>query len=114
MNKGFETNVVVEVEKAVVVRMDFKEFEGDVRQWQELFFKVLTWKNTFSLAYEVDVQSYRDNSAFVKIVAKQEIEDQLVDWLKSIGYNKVKTEEVEVGVLGIYADADVYKYYCEW
>lgn len=117
MSRGFEAEAVVEVEKAVVVRIDHKDFDGDIRKWQELYFQILSWKNTWSMAYEVDMLAYNDHSAYVYIVAKAEIKEQLVDWLKSIGYNKIShVEEVEIGTLEIYADNDddIYKYYYEW
>ena len=115
MEKSFETEVVVEVEEAVEVRINFKDFDGDVRKWQELYFRVLAWKNTWSLAYEVDMLAYNDHSAYVKIVIKREAKEQLVEWLEAIGYNKISAvEDVEVGTLGIYDNSDVYKYYVEW
>lgn len=102
-----------EREDAVVVTINRNEFSGDTRAWQEAYFKILSWKNTWSMTYEVDMLSYCNHDPYVRIVAKREIKNHLVEWLKDIGYDTVHTEDVVIGTCDVWGDEDIYKYYLD-
>ena len=90
---------VYEIIKTVSVIAYRNDFDGDTAKWQQAYFQMLSWKNTFSIAYYMDILESRQNGVFVCVVLHSaENADRLLGFMNGLGYRNIKTHWVNVGV----------------
>lgn len=93
---------------------NLKHDGNDVRRWQEAYFELLSWKNTWYLALNLDMCSTRDGEPFVRLIVKEKDKERTENYLKSLGYIGVKVYDTVT--LKLYVDYDD-KYddvICDW
>ena len=83
----------------------YKDFKPEAdpetrgRWWQEAYFDLLAWKNTWGLHYELDIFSSRKDGAFVSVAVKAENGEYLKDYMEGLGYGNVQAYEEEALVI---------------
>lgn len=112
-----QMNIKADVRKETVVLITakFSEFDGDVRQWQENYFKIVSMKNTVSSILELDITSDYEHDAIVRVVTTERNGENCKGWMDSLGY-KTKMYYMHAGFVSIdpdYWDDDVDEYYLE-
>ncbi len=96
----------VEEISATVLRTRYKDFTGE--DWQSAYFKLLTWRNVWGMAYELDLLADNEHSAYVKLIVKQDIKKKVVDMLYDLGYGKVSVEDITLAQIEVGYDTDAY------
>ena len=90
---------ILETIKTVSVIAYRKDFDGDTTKWQQAYFQMLSWKNTWGLAYDMDILESRKNGVYVWIVLHSaDNAERLVEYMTDFGYRDIKTNWVNVGV----------------
>ena len=85
--------------KTVSVVSHFKDFDGDATKWQQAYFQMVSWKNTWGLVYDMDILESRQNGVFIRIVLHSaDNAERLVDYMEAYGYRDIKTHPVTVGI----------------
>lgn len=82
----------------------------DVRKWQENFFELMSWKNTWGMCYQLDINSNRDEGAFLIIRVNERIKDKMLSYLESLGYQNIKSEDCKVCVMEMDYDEGIDYY----
>ena len=94
-----------EKKKALTITSDFSNFDGDVRKWQESYFTLLSYKNTFSSSfYKLDLQSTRD-TPYVFLLVSITQKDTIKETMESLGYKNIVMNEFTV----CYLEPDDYE-----
>lgn len=109
----FETKVV----DAVVVTSFYSSFRGNSVEWQNSYFELLSWHNTYYLDYGLSICGRGDNPCVRVIVpADGYTPDSLVSLLTDLHYGDIKTYSIKVCCvepsLGIY-DPDIDEWFFE-
>ena len=85
--------------KAKLVRAYFGDFSGDVRKWQEAYFELIAWKNTFGIPYSLDIKAWGSRGPYVEIVLKNgKAVANLETAMTELGYKSIKIDDVNVEV----------------
>ena len=103
--------IYVEKEQGVAITAGREDFDGDTKAWQESFFKLLSWKNTWSLCYDLTINSTYEHEPFVKVVANAVIKNELVEYMQKLGYRNLIVGDVWVGIGDIECDEDIDSWY---
>lgn len=80
----FETERV----EAVQVIYYFRDWKGTVQDWQEAFFQLLAWKNTFGIPYKLDILSGNLTGPYMYMVIGADKLESVTDMLDGKGYEK--------------------------
>lgn len=101
-----------ELINAVTMNSYFGDFDGDVRKWQEAYFRMLEWKNTWGIPLKMDILSTGDHEAYLHMVIekKGKLVDMARDLLKGYGYRKVYEFDVRIRALMPDYEEDVDDY----
>ena len=109
------------IEKCYIFTAYYKDFiEGG--NWQNSYFELLSWKNTWNLCYDLDILSNRKDGAFVRIVTKtgkSDFKERMLQSLDELGYRNVVVDEVKARIFDAYDiweedfDNEVYEYFNE-
>lgn len=108
MKKAFETEKV----KAVQIVYYFNDWSGTTREWQEKYFELLSWRNTWQLPLEMDIYSSRKNGAYLFMVIPKEDAERTLDWLDGLGYEREKQKVTDINVLNVITEFDERWDYC--
>lgn len=76
----------------------YKDFDSNY-SWQESYFKLLSWKNTWSIPYRMDIEESRKNGVFVFIlipVNNPDTPEYLKEFMESWGYRNIKITDYTV------------------
>jgi len=100
---------------------DFDEQGNDwTRAWQGAYFNLLSWKNTWGFASNLDIGESRKEGVFVRVVIPceepeaTERADRLVEWMEEMGYRNIKVSDVDIKVIDIEERGDyAYEYYID-
>ena len=99
----------IEIEKVPTIQITskFSAFNGDIRAWQEAYFRVMQYQNTFNFAYETSIHSTRDHEAYLWVLLRSETDhDRIKEWLTDLGYGELTVAKVSVGEFAAY-DMDI-------
>ena len=81
---------------------DFKFRKDKLREWQEVYFNLLSLKNTYSAFYEVDIHDYRvaegKYSVRYYIIAKKAYAKSVREWLEDY-FEKFNEWEEDVALI---------------
>ena len=102
MKKQFE----IEKENAVIITAYYNDWDGDVRGWQEAYFKLLAWKNTWGLVYRLDIMAKSDHSPFVELIIDPDCRVGIIEMMEDLGYKNMKVDDIVVGTIDGYVDDD--------
>ena len=98
--------VDVKKEESVQIVSYFEDFDGDLRRWQESYFTLLAWKNTWDAAYVLDLNSSRTKGTFVRVIPRNaDTMESVKEMMDELGYRKLQTFHVSIGVAE-YCDVD--------
>ena len=91
--------VDVRKEKSVQIVSYFNDFDGDVRKWQEAFFELLSWNNTWSTCYVLEICASRARGTFVRVTPHNpDTVDSVIGMMEGLGYKGFKTDDVTIGL----------------
>lgn len=79
-----------------------KDFDHENYSWKESYFKLLSWKNTFSIPYKMDINDNRKNGVFVYILIPVNNPDtpvMLKEMMEDWGYGDIKITDYTVEVV---------------
>ena len=85
----------------------YSAFNNQYYTWQEAYFQVMTFQNTYGFAYRTNIESTRDHEAYLWILLRPDTDkDRIVSWLTGLGYEDLQVDKVMVGEMATY-DLDV-------
>lgn len=99
----------IEVEKIPTIQITSKHsaFSDKYRSWQEAYFQVMAFQNTWNFAYRTNIESTRDHEAYLWILLRPDTnEEKITSWLTDLGYGDLQVDKVMVGEMDTY-DLDV-------
>ena len=99
----------IEVEKIDTLQITSKHsaFDSKHNSWQEAYFQVMAYQNTFDFAYTTAIHSTHDHEAYLWILLRPNTDRSLIlSWLKDLGYGEMRVDNVTVGEMDTY-DLDV-------
>ena len=88
----------VEIERVPTyqLRSKYSAFKGT--NWQEAYFKVMSYQNTFDFAYSTTIASTFDHEAFLCILLRGDADRfKVIEWLTDLGYGDIDSYKVFVG-----------------
>ena len=74
-----------ETKKAVKFIIKYDKQKMTSEQWRGAYFDLLSWKNTWG-AYKLDINAGADHKPFVVFIIAKEYTENMMEWLKDIGY----------------------------
>lgn len=87
-----------EEHKTVSITAYLNDFIGDSEKWREAYFRMLSWKNTFDVVYQMDILESRKNGVYVWLVLHTaDKADRTIEMMNDLGYQNIKTAWVTVG-----------------
>jgi uncharacterized protein (DUF2225 family) len=99
----------IEIEKISTTQITsmHSSFDSERYSWQEAYFQIMAYQNTYDFAYTTAIHSTRDHEAYLWILLHPNTDkNRILEWLSSLGYSDLKTYEVTVGELNTY-DLDI-------
>lgn len=78
-----------EIIKTTTFASYFKDFDGSTRDWQEAYFRLLAYKNTFNKFIELDIKSRGDHQAYLYLIVNYEDSTNIKELLKDMGYRNI-------------------------
>lgn len=99
----------IEIEKINTVQITSKHsvFDPASYSWQQAYFQVMAYQNTFGFAYETSIHSTHDHEAYLWILLRPGSDvDRITSWLSDLGYRDLQVDQVTVGEMETY-DLDV-------
>ena len=94
-----------------------KQYEGThtnpATAWQRAYFEMLTWKNTWGQALELDIASNRDAGTFMRLVVKAEKKDMAKELLESNGYPIDREDNFEAWMITPDYEDGIYQWYID-
>lgn len=82
--------------KTVTFTCSYKDYKG--KSWQDSYFHLLSWRNTWYRAIELDMLADTNNQPFVLLVVKEKDAEAMASLLENYGYNfkQENTKTLEV------------------
>ncbi len=102
-----------EKRKAVRIRAFYGDFAGDVRQWQEAYFQLIAWKNTWSVPYSLDCCSNHCHEPYVLMTVDADCADRVIETMSDLGYHKICRDDVIIRIVCPEYEEAVDEYYFE-
>lgn len=110
---------IVRGERFVAHFNDFPEGEDKVRNWQEAFFSLLSWKNTWGNCEELTIRSSRVNGTFVDMLIVDQTEGRdfpdfviaVEQMMEDLGY---KPKHYQVQVRKLYVENEPNEDICDY
>ena len=81
---------------------NYSNFVG--KDWQNAYFKLLSWKNTWDLPLILDIKAGCNHEAFLEVVVKRVNANLTREYLEELGYGEIN--EYESKALEITLDYD--------
>ncbi|MBO7357129.1 MAG: hypothetical protein J6U37_01210 [Lachnospiraceae bacterium] len=107
--------------KGKVFIASFGDFESrsedSIREWQIAYFELLSWKNTWDIPYEMDINSTYDHIPYVRIVIpvkNPDTPDALKEMMERLGYRNIEIADVNIELVEPDYDEKVDEYYIKW
>lgn len=107
--------------KGKVFNATFGEFESKsedpVRDWQVAYFELLSWKNTWNIPLEMDINSTYDHMPYVRIVipvVNPDTPDALKEMMERLGYRNIEIADVVIEKVTPEFDEKVDEVYIVW
>lgn len=91
-----------EVLNVVKFTSNYKDFKGT--SWQNAYFELLSWKNTWNKALAMDINSTYDHKAYLYLVVKERDAELTRNMLEGLGYGNIK--ELKTKTLQLFVDVD--------
>lgn len=98
--------------KAVHISASYKDFDGEADRWREAYFNLLSWKNTWSIPYSMDIYSRRDHTAFLSMVIPRKRKEDVLEYLDDLGYREVKSTDIDLALIEVYDRDEEVDDYC--
>ena len=93
----------VEIEKVPTYQLVSKHSAFKGTSWQEAYFKVMSYQNTFDFAYQTTIGSNFDHEAFLCILLRGDADRfKVIEWLTDLGYGDIDMYKVMVGEVNTY------------
>ena len=83
---------------------DLKKDGKDVTRWQQAYFELLSWKNTWGIPLILDMRSTSQHEAFIELVVPREDKDTVREYLQSLGY--INLSEYDTMTLQVFFEWD--------
>lgn len=99
----------IEIEKIDTIQITSKHsaFDHEHKNWQESYFQIMAYQNTWNFAYQTNIESTRDHEAYLFILLRPGTnQERITEWLTDLGYRDLKVDAVTVGEMESY-DLDV-------
>ena len=78
----------------------YSAFKQEELTWQQAFFHVLQWKNTWDFAFSTTINSFSNHEAYLEIILYESKHvDRTIEWLNGLGYQDIHVENVGIAVL---------------
>lgn len=104
-----------EFEHAVEIRIAFNDAGMKVRDWQEAYFKLLTYKNTWGRCYKLDMIALCDHSASIELIVNASYGEQYTEYIKYLyPADAIKVYDREVVTMEMEYNEKVDNYFVEW
>lgn len=90
----------IEIEKVNTLQITSKhsDFNSKYNSWQEAYFQIMAYQNTWSFAYRTAIESTRDHEAYLWILLKPTANaERITEWLTDLGYGNLQLDKVTVG-----------------
>ena len=95
--------------KATKILTWYKDFDGDITEWQAAFYKVWRLQLTYDFAYKIELLETRSSGVYVCIYAKNYEDIDIPALLENIGYTNIETFHAFIGM--VYDDCSVDEVY---
>lgn len=82
-----------------------------VREWQEAYFQMLSWKNTFGYPFFMDIADSRKYGPYIFLDVPKDKADYTREYLSELGYGDIKETEIAVELITPEFDMRVDEYY---
>ena len=95
----------VEIEKHDTFQITSKHssFDSENHRWQESYFQVMAYQNTFNFAYDTSIHSTHDHEAYLWILLRPETDrSRILSWLEDLGYGDLRVDNVTVSEIDLY------------
>ncbi len=105
-----------EVLETVTFISYYKDFNDSLNSWQEAYFMLLSWKNTFNTPIKMDIESTGTHEAYLHLVVKKEDSADTKTLLEELGYKEIRaieTKTIEITVDDV-EDIDYIQAYLGW
>ena len=87
-------NMCLERFETVSVMSYFKDFAGDVRQWQESYFELMTTMNTWGTIRDMYINS-NSNGPFIRLVlSSKDNAARITRDMDGMGYRNIKVTDI--------------------
>lgn len=90
--------------------------EDRIREWQNAYFELLAWKNTWDIPYEMDIYSTHEHMPYVRIiipVVNPDTPDHLKEMMEGLGYKNIEITDINIELVYPDFDEKVDEYYIE-
>ena len=84
---------------AVYITADYNDFDKENHSWQESYFTLLSWKNTWGIPLAMDIRSTRSSVYLMLAIPYNrdaELLEHTLDMLEDGGYRNVQYKEVKI------------------
>lgn len=79
-------NFEIDFADVVEITFSYNNWNGTVTEWQEAFFKLLSWKNTFEVPFELDIKDGAKHVPFLSITVSEHEAGDVAELLDGYGY----------------------------
>ena len=94
-------NMCLERFETVSVMSYFKDFAGDVRQWQESYFELMTTMNTWGTIRDMYINS-NSNGPFIRLVlSSKDNAARITRDMDGMGYRNIKVTDIVIAELTV-------------
>jgi hypothetical protein len=93
-----------EIINTVTFTSRYSKFKGD--SWQQAYFYLLSWKNTWYKTISLDINSTYKHEAFLEVVVKEKDAESVKGMLEDLGYGEIKEYKGKLLKLFVEWDGD--------
>ena len=92
--------------KVVTIYYTYADWSGSCREWQEAYFQMLSWKNTWGIPVKMDVYADGNHEAYFYVLVPADRADQTREYMDELGYEFDKQRHWEATAREILIDYD--------
>lgn len=97
--------IMEEVLNTVIFTSLYQDFNSDGNwHWQEAYFRLLSWKNTWGVPIYMDINTASNHEAYLCLVVKEKDAEFVKDMLEDLGYGNIKEHHGKTLKLGVEYD----------
>lgn len=93
------------MKKAIWITAYYKDYVG--KNWQDAYFQLLAWKNTWGIPYNMDINSTSKHEAYLSMIIPEHYEEQVLEMISDLGYRNIREEVGTVGFVPVEYDENV-------